>query len=76
MILAHHNVELESIDLSECISEDAMHMIRLNMEERSGSSDLPQLFLHGNFLGAGTEALEFLMYLNDAHEIENFTGDD
>jgi len=74
MILAIHKIPLEIIDLSECGSDEAMHMVRCDMEERSGASELPQLFLRGSFLGAGVEALEFLMYLNDAKEIDSFVG--
>lgn len=39
--------------------------VRREMERRSKSSELPQLFLRGRFLGAGRDALQNLVYLND-----------
>ncbi len=39
------------------------------MEARSESKQLPQLFLHGKFIGAGGDALEELMYLNDMGDL-------
>jgi len=66
MILEKHGIEWEDIDLAECENKRER---RADMEARSESKELPQLFLRGKFVGAGTECLEELMYLNDMGEV-------
>ena len=63
MILENKGIPYTAIDLGEC---SGMRVRRAQMEDKSGSSELPQLFLEGEFLGSGVEALQQLMYLNDS----------
>jgi len=63
MILENKGIPYTAIDLGEC---EGMRVRRAKMEAGSGSSELPQLFLEGKFLGGGVEALQQLMYLIDS----------
>lgn len=63
MILENKGIPYTAIDLGEV---SGMRVRRAQMEDKSGSSELPQLFFEGKFLGSGVDALQQLMYLNDS----------
>jgi len=66
MILDHKGITYESIDLAECENKKER---RADMEARSECKELPQLFIRGKFIGAGVDAIEELMYLNDMGDL-------
>ena len=66
MILDQKGITYESVDLAECENKRER---RADMEARSESKELPQLFIRGQFIGAGVEAIEELMYMNDMGDL-------
>lgn len=66
MILNASGIEFEDVDLAEV---DNKKERRADMLARSGSDDLPQLFICGKFIGAGSDTLDELMGLNDSGEL-------
>eukprot|EP00658_Telonema_sp_P-2_P046276 TRINITY_DN3439_c0_g2_i11.p2 TRINITY_DN3439_c0_g2~~TRINITY_DN3439_c0_g2_i11.p2 ORF type:complete len:142 (+),score=30.29 TRINITY_DN3439_c0_g2_i11:207-632(+) len=68
-ILTARQVPYESVDLSDQVNggvEDAW-LCRERMEGLSGGqTETPQLHIRGRFIGAGSAALEELMYLIDS----------
>ena len=68
LILNANNIAFEDVDLGQC--EDKIQR-RADMEARSGSDKLPQLFLHGKYIGEGRDAVAEIVYLNDSGQLKS-----
>jgi len=65
-ILITREVEFQEIDLCDPLTGLGRRDVKQRMEELSGgNTDIPQLYLRGNFIGSGRDALDELMYLID-----------